>query len=64
MKGVTMDTKNFNKIVAKRWEIVFKMRREKVRKFLKEGMSYSEIADKMDLPQSDIALLAASLGRA
>ncbi len=53
-----------NSIIAKRWEVIFRMRREKVRKFLKEGLSYSEIADKMDLPQSDVALLAASLGRA
>lgn len=53
-----------NSIIAKRWEVVFKMRREKVKKFLKEGLSYQEIAEKMDLPQSDIALLAASLGRA
>ncbi len=53
-----------NSIIAKRWEIIFRMRREKVRRFLKEGLSFPEIAEKMHLEQPEVVLLANSLTRA
>ena len=50
-----------NSIIAKRWEIIFRMRREKVRRFLKAGLTFDEIAEKMHLEQPEVVLLANSL---